>query len=576
MKSQNNNSSTPLPANPWTWVFKEMVVPFWTQSEKKTKAWISLVLTFALIGANVYCLVLLNKWNQAFYDALQNLNRAEFFKQLGVFFLVAGAYVLATIYKFYIVQRLMIDWREWLTEKSLQQWLSHKSYYFWKLTQNNNDNPDQRLSEDIQELTDLVLKSGEKIFRELITFISFVGILWVISGSYVFENVLGYRVEFTHYLVWTCLLYAVVGTWLMHKIGRPLAPLHFQQQKYEADFRYSLVRLRDHSESVALSDGETVERNNLSQRLSKVVHNYKNIIQKQKQLLLTNNAYGQIAYIFPFVVASPKLFLKEISLGQLFQISSAFGQVQGSVSVFVTLYPDLARLKSVVDRLGGFLEYLQTAKNTQRRALHNTVFEPRADIELLQLSLKTPEEKRLLEELSITIPLGRRILIKAPTGSGKSTLVRALQSLWPYHEGKMIFPENVRLLTLPQKSYLPMGSLKACVTYPLPEESVSDVEVLALLESSQLSHLKPFLHGEGQWDQKLSPGEQQKISFLRVLLHKPDIALLDEATSALDDETQRALYSWLLERHPTMTLISIAHRDALKPFHHEVLDLTQI
>lgn len=569
MNARNTNSST------IRLVLREMVFPFWTQSEKKLRAWLFLLLTFALIGGNVYCLVLLNTWNQAFYDSLQNLNRTEFYKQLWIFFVIAAAYILVAIYKFYIVQRLMVDWREWLTQRNLQQWLSHKSYYFWQLSQNANDNPDQRLSEDIRELTDLVLSSGEKIFRESITFVSFVGILWTLSGTYVFENLFGYRVEFTHYLVWTCLLYAIIGTWIMHKIGRPLAGLNFEQQKYEADFRYSLVRLRENSESVALSNGEPIEKANLTSRFAKVIQNYKEIIQKQKQLLLTNSTYTQIAYIFPFVVASPKLFVKEISLGQLFQISSAFGQVQGSVSVFITLYTDLARLKSVVDRLGGFFEYLQNAKNTQIQAMQNIKFEKRPDFEISHLTLKTPDEKLLLKNLNHHIPLGSRLLIKAPSGYGKSTLIRTLQSLWPYHEGNIAIPENIHVQAIPQKPYLIVDTLKASLTYPLPADSFADEAVSKLLDACKLSHLKLSLHVEDNWDQKLSPGEQQRVSFIRVLLQKPDVVFLDEATSALDEENQRHLYQLLLEKHPQMTIISVTHRESLKDFHTDILDLTR-
>jgi putative ATP-binding cassette transporter len=568
MKSENSKTST------IRLVLREMVFPFWTKSERKARAWFYLALTFALIGASVYCLVLLNKWNQAFYDSLQNLNQTEFFKQLWIFLGIAAVYIAVAIYKFYIVQRLMLDWREWLTEKNLSQWLSHKSYYFWQLTQNASDNPDQRLSEDIRELTDLVLSSGEKIFREGITFVSFVGILWAISGDYTFNDLFGYKVVFTHYMVWACLVYAVFGTWIMHKIGRPLANMNYLQQKFEADFRYFLIRLRENSESIALSQGEHVEKKNLSGRFSHVIRNYKNIIDKQKQLLLTNSTYSQIAYIFPFVVAAPRLFAKEITLGQLFQIGSAFGQVQGAVSVFIELYTSLARLKSVVDRLGGFFEYLQKAQDTQLQAIRNTTLENRDDFTLSNLTLKTPDEKVLLKNFNQMIPLGSRTLIRAPSGYGKSTLIRTLQSMWPYHEGKISAPKNISMLSIPQKPYLLVDTLKASLTYPLPAETFADDMISRLLDTCKLSHLKLSLHIEDNWDQKLSPGEQQRVSFIRVLLHKPDVVFLDEATSALDEETQSHLYKLLIENHPKMTIISVAHRESLREFHTEVLDLT--
>lgn len=568
MTAQNNTPSA------IRLVLREMVVPFWTSSEKRGRAWFFLFLTFAFIGTNVYCLVLLNRWNQAFYDALQNLDRAEFFKQLGIFFGVAFLYVIATVYKFFVLQLLMLDWRSWLTEKNLDSWLSHKSYYFWQLSQNTADNPDQRLSEDLRELSELVLNTGEKLFRELITFLSFIGILWALSGSFTLPHVGGYRLEFPHYLVWSCLLYAVIGTWITHKIGRPLAGLNFLQQRLEADFRYSLVRLRENSESVAATRGEGIENKNLKGRLARLIHNYRDIISKQKQILLTSNTYGQIAYIFPFLVAAPRLFAKEISLGQLFQISSAFGQVQGSVSVFVNLYPELARLKSVADRLGGLLQYLEEARHTEALARKNILFEKRGDICLKEISLATPEQKILVQHLNLVLPLGSRLLIRAPSGSGKSTLLRTLQGMWPFHGGQILVPENLRTLFLPQLPYLLTGTLKSSLTYPLPADAFPDELVQKYLEVCQLPALKLSLHIEDNWEQKLSPGEQQRIAFIRVLLHKPDLVFLDEAFSALDDATQTALYRFLIDTNPQMTLISVDHRESLRPLHSVYLDLS--
>jgi len=555
-------------------VLKELVLPYWTRSDHRGRAWGLTVLTLALVLGMVYSLVLLNRWNQQFYDALQTLNKDEFIRQLWRFFFIALVYSIIMAYKFYVLQSLAIGWRKWITEKSLHHWLSEKNFYYWQFNKSQHDNPDQRLSEDIHELTDLSLEITEKIIREIITFISFIGILWGLSSSWSF-TALGYNIEVHRYLVWICLLYAVVGTLLVHKIGNPLSKLNFMQQKLEADFRYFLVRLRENSEGVALLEGEKAEQQKLSTKFFQIVGNFKNLISRQKKLILTTNIYGQLAYIFPFVVASPKVFTKEITLGQLFQISSAFGQVQGSVSVFVDLYAKIARLHSVVLRLGGFLNLLDENQELRRNSLTGKLhLTEDAALEVDSLQVLTPQQKTLLTNVSLRLTPGNRLLVTAPSGKGKTTFLRALNGVWPYINGQIRLPSHHHRLVLTQKAYLPIGSLRSILTYPLFSESFSDQDLVAALAVTKLNAFIPYLDEEDDWSQRLSSGEQQRIALARAFVQKPQILFLDEATSSMEKETQTEIYQALIKSFPQMILISFTHDTTdLAPFHHETLTL---
>ncbi len=555
-------------------VLKELVLPYWTRSENRWRARGLLLLTLLLILGMVYSLVLLNRWNQAFYDALQNLNKEEFFHQLRRFFIIALSYSVIMAYKYYVLQSLGINWRKWVTEKNLTHWLSEKNFYYWHITTNNNDNPDQRLSDDIHELTDLSLEISEKILREFITFVSFIGILWGLSSSIKFTNMMGYDIEIHRYLVWICLLYAVIGTWVVHKIGSPLSKINFMQQKLEADFRYLLVRLRENSESIALLNGERVEKQKLSTKFFQVVGNFKKLISRQKKLIVTTNIYGQLAYIFPFIVASPKVFTREITLGQLFQISSAFGQVQGSVSVFVDMYAKIARLHSVIVRLGGFLLSLEENSKLRHKTVTQSVQITTGSYEIENLSVMTPEHQSLLTALSLQLTPGKRILITAASGKGKTSLLRSMNGIWPYISGHVRIPKESHRLALTQKAYLPIGSLRATLAYPMDGSLFSDLEYQKVLTLTRLNHLAQALDQEENWSMRLSSGEQQRVAIARIFLQKPELVFLDEATSALGKETEKELYLDLIASFPQMILVSFSHDEAaLKDFHHECLKL---
>ncbi|MBS1971461.1 MAG: ABC transporter ATP-binding protein/permease [Bdellovibrionales bacterium] len=568
------NSQT-AKTSPIRTVLKELVLPYWTRSEDRWRARGLLALTLVLIMGMVYALVLLNRWNQAFYDALQNLDKAEFVSQLWRFFFIALFYSVIMAYKFYVLQSLAIGWRKWITEKSLHRWLSEKNFYYWQFNGHQHDNPDQRLSEDIHELTDLSLEISEKVLREFITFVSFIGILWGLSSSFKF-TAFGYDIELYRYLVWVCLFYAAIGTFIVHKIGNPLSTLNFMQQKLEADFRYFLVRLRENSENVALLNGEKAEQQKLSTKFFQVVGNFKALISRQKKLILTTNIYGQLAYIFPFVVASPKVFTKEITLGQLFQISSAFGQVQGSVSVFVDMYAKIARLHSVALRLGGFLSLLEENRELREKGLSGKFHATDgADLTTEDLRVLTPQQQTLLTGMNLKLAPGTRLLITAPSGKGKTTLLRTLNGIWPFIDGQIRLPRHSHRLVLTQKAYLPIGTLRAALAYPLEAEAFSNQDMVSALASTKLNSLIQHLDEEDNWSQRLSSGEQQRLALSRAFLQKPQVLFLDEATSALEKDTEAEIYHALVAAFPQMILISFNHETGpLTAFHNESLSLS--
>ena len=551
-------------------VLRELTLPFWSRSEHRTQVWVLTLLLFALMGGMVYILILLNRWNQGFYDALQNLNQAEFLRQLQIFFFIALGYGLIVAYKFYILQSLGVRWRQWLTEKSLSQWLSHKNFYLWQVLPNPSDNPDQRLSDDIRELTELSLEIGEKVLRELITFLSFIGILWALSTNLHFE-VSGYQIEIQKYLVWACLIYAIVGTWIAHKIGFPLSKLNFIQQKFEADFRYLLMRLRENSESIALEGGEAFEKQKLLSKFSQIVGNFRELIRRQKKLLLTTNVYGQFAYIFPFVVASPEVFTKQITLGQLFQISSAFGQVQGSMSVFVDMYAKLMRLNSVALRLGGFLISLNEMKSQHSPVL--SISMAAQALTIRNLRVRTPQGSELFGSFNFQSQSGERILLIGASGKGKSTLVKAMNGLWPFAEGSIEL-SSLPVLILPQKPYLPIGKLSEAITYPANDQKFTREELREALSKAMLSQFESSLEEHDDWSQRLSAGEQQRLCFARIFVHKPKVLFLDEATSAVEKGLERKLFEKLIETLPQLTLLTFTHdSESLSEFHHRIVQL---
>jgi putative ATP-binding cassette transporter len=545
-----------------------LIRPYW-QSEERWRSGALLLVIVAMNLAMVYLSVLFNEWNNLFYNALQNKDFATFTHQFIRFGMLAAIFLIVAVYRTYLRQMLQIRWRQWLTRRYIGEWLGGQAYYRLQLTGGRTDNPDQRIADDIGNFVgqSLILSLG--LLESIVTLASFATILWGLSGS---MEIVG--VAIPGYMLWVALVYAAIGTWLTHRIGRPLIRLNYQQQQFEADFRFSLVRLREDAEGIALYNGEAAEANSLAGRFGKVVENWWGIMRQQKRLTWFTSGYGQIAIVFPFIVAAPRYFSGALQLGGLMQTASAFGQVQGALSWFIEAYTGLADWKATVDRLVGFERALMDVRRgASRNAVRHGV--PSGEpITIDNLDLMLPDGTPLQRGISLKFPPSSRTVVTGPSGCGKSTLFRAINGLWPYWRGSISLPAGERLLFLPQKPYLPIAPLRSVTAYPDPPERYGDERIRDALCDCGLAHLVDRLDEERHWAQQLSPGEQQRLAFARALLLRPNWLFLDEATSALDEMSETALYR-LVARLPGTALISIAHRPAVAAFHDRRLDLSK-
>ncbi len=542
---------------------------YW-QSEEKKKAFFLLTCIVGLTLAIVYMLVLLNRWNNSFYSALQNYQTDLIFDELIHFTYLAFIYIILAVYSYYLQQVLILNWRRWLTERFIEIWLKNKTYYNLQMFGKDTDNPDQRISEDVRLFVEMTLSFAIGLLKSVTTLASFVVILYELSGSLKF-TLFGQQWEISGYLFWAAFFYSILGTWVTHLVGRKLVKLNFIQQRYEADFRFAMIRLRESSESVAFYRGEAQEGRVFKERFTLLLDNFWKIITKQKQLVWLNSGYSQIAIIFPFVAAMNRYLAKEFTLGGLMQVASAFGRVQDSLSYFVDTYSSLATWQSVVMRLTYFGRHMQEVSADAER-FHLDRFVAAGEVRAENMQVDLPDGTLLLKDVTFTLEPGANVLIKGVSGSGKSTLLRAIAGIWPYVEGTIALPEQEKLMFIPQKPYLPLGSLREALLYP-GNKPVSDEVLIALMEQCQIGYLQDKLDIVADWSHVLSVGEQQRLAFVRAHIQEPLWLFLDEATSALDEETEAIMYTLVGERLPATTIVSIGHRSTLNKYHQHILQL---
>ncbi|HTB44192.1 MAG TPA: ABC transporter ATP-binding protein/permease [Acetobacteraceae bacterium] len=552
--------------------------PYYTRSDERWSAWGLLITIIVLNLSMVGISVISSYWHREFYNALQEKDWRAFLQLLFLyrhtpsgwlpgFCEYASLLVAIGVYKVYLNQWLQIRWRRWMTTRYLDEWLADRAYYRISLTTDRaaigTDNPDQRIAEDLRDFTDTTLSLSLDLLSNIVSLGSFVTILWSLSGS-----VMLFGITIPGYMVWAAVVYAVIGTCFTHLVGRPLAALNFRQQRVEADFRYSLVRVRENMEGIALYRGEHEEQGLLLHRFGAVIGNWYAIMRRTKLLNILVYGYGQAAVIFPVIVAAPRYFSGAMQLGGLVQTAGAFGQVQGSLSWFVDAYASLANWRAIVERLATFHGAIVAARAA---AGHDFERMDAADgtVRLHDVTLALPNGTNLLEHADLVLQPGHSVVVTGRSGSGKSTLFRAFAGIWPFGQGHMEVPE--RAFFLPQRPYIPLGTLRHVIAYPHPADDFDRAALAGALADVGLSSLVDELDHAENWPMRLSGGEQQRVAIARALLARPDWLFLDEATASLDPDAENELYRVLRERLPNTTLVSIAHRASVAAFHEQRL-----
>jgi len=538
-----------------------LAAPYW-HSEERWRARMLLGGVVALTLGLVFILVQLNDWNREFYEALQNYDFAAFGPLLLRFSILAALYIIGAVYKLYFTQMLEMRWRAWLTQRCVTTWLERRVYYHLELEPGATDNPDQRIADDLRLFTSGTLSLVLGLLSSVVTLVSFVVILWNLSGSLEVGSV-----SVPGYMVWVAVVYAVGGSVLARLIGQPLIGLNFRLQRYEADFRFNLVRVRENAEGIALYRGEAVEGPALVERFDHIRDTWWELMRATKRLTFFTVGFNQVAVVFPLLVAAPRYFAGTISLGVLMQIANAFGQVQGALSWFVDSYAGLASWKASTDRLVLFQRRMQLARAESEQPDLLVRAESTTNLHATQLDLRLPDGKLLLGAASFRIEPHQWVMVSGPNGSGKSTLFRAIAGIWPFGRGVIHIPASASFMFLPQRPYVPIGSLRDAVTYPAERQRFSDVEIIDVLHAVGLAGFVDRLDEVRNWSADLSGGEQQRLALARAVLHRPEWLFLDEASSALDEAGEREIYELLRQRLAASTIVSIAHRAQVARFH---------
>jgi putative ATP-binding cassette transporter len=545
----------------WGRQFWRLAWPYFTPKRSwKPLLTVALVLLLALFAVRMN--VLFSFWSKDFYDAVQALDASKFWLFMGLFGVLASIHVVRELFTYYVQQSFEIHWRTWLNEKLSNDWLERGAYYRGQFVPEPTDNPDQRIQVDIASFVTFSLSLSIGAIRALVSLVEFTIILWALSGALAL-----WGVEIPRGMVFLVYLYVLVATVFAFKIGRPLIQLNFLNEKLGADFRYALMRLREYSENIAFYRGENVERNTLFSRFQALIKNIWAIVFRTLKFNGFNLTVSQIAVIFPWLIQAPRFLAGQIKLGDVMQTARAFGEVEEALSFFRMSYDNFAQYRAVLNRLTGFMEANQQARDLPVVQTQEQL----AGLSLQGVTVQRPDGAPLLQDLNFSLGAGESLLVKGASGSGKTTLLRTLAGLWPYAAGVVARPVGARALFLSQKPYLPLGSLRTAVTYPA--EQADDALVQTALRKVQLGHLLGRLDEEADWSRILSLGEQQRLAFARLLINQPHIAFLDEATSATDEGLEHSLYELLRHELPQCTLISVGHRSTLNGFHQRKLEL---
>ena len=535
--------------------------------QERTIAFGLLAAVVALEIAFSYMAKQFNNWYAGFGNSIQEKNFGAFLNSFKIFSILAFFYIVIAVYKNYINQVLQIRWRKSMTEFFVGRWLEPGQHYRLRMVTGPADNPDQRIAEDVHSFVGTTMVLGIGFFGNIMRLGIFLYVLWRLSSTFPMTS-FGLSFNIPGYLIYLAIIYALAGTLITHWIGKPLIRLKYDQERYEANFRFGMARIRENSEQIALLGGERAERAQLGERYASVLANVYGVVNRQKKLNWFTSFFGQFSVIFPYLLLAPAYFFGKATYGTFMQTNQAFSSVQDGLTWFVDQYSTLADYRAVVQRLMGFETAMQltTAESTRKPHIEMT---PAIGPDLVadDLTVTLPTHKPLTAAASFRVGPGERILLSGRSGSGKTTLLRAFSGIWPFGEGRIEIPKGATLFVLPQRTYLPEGTLRQALIYPQTLEAYAQADVHEALSAVGLGALERELDDAGNWSQRLSGGEQQRLGVARVLLAKPDFLFLDEATSALDDAGESDLYQALVERLPKTAIVSIAHRSTLDRFH---------
>ena len=548
--------------------FWQLFKGYWN-SEHKWKARGLLAFVIGLNFFSVYLMVQINSWYNEFYNALQQYQVDAFWPLVGQFTALAMLNIVIAVYAIYLRQMVQINWRTWLTDHYLSKWMKEQVYYRLQVLKSDTDNPDQRISEDINQFVSLTLQLLIGFLKQMTTLGAFGVVLWNLSGAFTVP-IGSHEFVIYGYMFWFSLAYSAIGTVCAHLVGRKLIGLNFDQQRFEADFRFNMMRVRENSESVAFYRGEQPENVGFHERFARVIKNFWQLMRQTKILNFYVNGYAQLAIIVPLVLAAPQYFAGTMALGGLMQTVSAFGRVQDALSYFVESYDTIAQLAAVVRRLSTFTEHMQEVAGIENGVHRGEA--AAAQLSLADLEVQLPDGRALLQDCTLQLPQGSHALVTGSSGCGKSTLLRTLAGIWPYGKGELKLPAGSRVLFLPQRPYLPLGSLRRALYYPL-SASGGEEQLKNVLRQVGLEKFIERLDMVDDWSRILSLGEQQRLAFARVLLVRPDWIFLDEATSALDEPREQEMYVLLKSSLPESSIVSVGHRSTLFAQHETELHL---
>lgn len=551
----------------------QLIKLYW-QSEEYISAYLFTIAIVLMTVSIVGLIVALTYWYNFFYNALQAYQKQAVWRLVLVFCALAATYMVINVYRYYISSLFALRWRKWLTAQFIERWLKKRGYYYLENFDEKTDNPDQRIQEDINALVTNSIALFTGLISSITTILGFTYVLWQLSGEITIPlGPLG-SLRIPGYLVWVGILYALAGTYFTFKLGRPLVGLNFEQQRREANFRFAAVDLRSHAEHIALYRGEQHQKNILQRIFSGVLENWYFIILRQKLLLWFTSGYNQLSVILPLLVALPNYFRKFFQLGGLMQTVAAFDRVQDALSFLVNSFTEIAQWRAVTQRLTTFVNHLEDIEEKADKENKLIVRQhPEDTIVAKDVSISTPQGEQLLENIDEKFIHGKNYLIKGVSGIGKSTFVRTLAGIWPFASGEVIFPKTTRIMYLPQKPYMPIGTLAEAILFPDKTHPELEQHLEKVLRDCRLENFIPRIKETAFWSEQMSPGEQQRVGFARVLLHKPDWVFLDESTSMLDLGNEEYLYKLLKQQLPNCSVVSVGHRPSLDTYHEHVIDI---